>query len=121
MLLQAFVRLSLENSEIIFVAEADSNLLYKFDLDVNAKAKDFGSKSGKYGIHLIIGDSVISNSVAWHLADINLKFSGDEDGQQVKALFYGEASLVQSIAAKKLHFDFIAAALKFHELRDDYL
>lgn len=83
---QAFVRLSLDSSEIIFVAEADSNLLYKFDLDVNAKAKDFGSKSGKYGIHLIIGDSVISNSVAWHLADINLKFSGDEDGQQAGSL-----------------------------------
>ena len=80
---QAFVRISHDNSEIIFVAEADSNLLYKFDLDINGKAKDFGSRSGKYGIHLIIGDSVISNSVAWHLADINLKFSGDEEAQQV--------------------------------------
>jgi len=80
---QAFVRLSNENSEIIFVAEADSNALYKFDLDVSAKSKEFGSKSGKYGVHLIIGDSVISNSVSWHLADINLKFSGEDEVQQV--------------------------------------
>jgi hypothetical protein len=65
------------------VAEADTNLLYKFDLDVNAKAKEFGSRSGKYGVHLIIGDSVIGNSVSWHLADLNLKFSGDDEAQQV--------------------------------------
>jgi hypothetical protein len=75
--------LSHENSEIIFVAEADSNSLYKFDLDINAKSKEFGSKSGKYGVHLIIGDSVISNSVAWHLADLNVKFSGEDETTQV--------------------------------------
>ncbi len=69
------------------MAEADTNLLYKFDLDVSGKAKDFGSRSGKYGVHLIIGDSIIGNSVAWHLADINLRFSGDEEAQQVVLQF----------------------------------
>jgi hypothetical protein len=32
---------------------------------------------------LIIGDSVISNSVAWHLADLNVKFSGEDETTQV--------------------------------------
>lgn len=73
---QAFVRLShaKSGSEIIFVAEPDSNQVYKFDLDVSAKAKEFGGKSGKYEIHLIVGDAVISNPVSWYLADLSLTF-----------------------------------------------
>lgn len=45
--------------------------------DVSAKDKDFGGLSGKYEIHLIVGDAVISNPVSWHLADVNLKFPAD--------------------------------------------
>eukprot|EP00095_Tigriopus_kingsejongensis_P010482 maker-scaffold1034_size68570-snap-gene-0.14 protein:Tk10482 transcript:maker-scaffold1034_size68570-snap-gene-0.14-mRNA-1 annotation:"hypothetical protein DAPPUDRAFT_303417" len=73
---QTFVRLShaQSNSEIIYVAEPDSNSVYKFDLNVNAKAKEFGGRSGKYAIHLIVGDAVISNPISWLIADINLEF-----------------------------------------------
>ena len=44
---------------------------------MSAQAKEFGGKSGKYEIHLIIGDAVISNPQAWHLADIDLSFPGE--------------------------------------------
>lgn len=78
---QAFVRMycSALNQEIVYVAEPSdaNNNQYKFDLDVSANAKEFGGKSGKYEMHLIIGDAVISNPQAWHLADVELSFPGD--------------------------------------------
>ena len=75
---QAFIRLGdlEDDSEIIYVAEPDSSNNYKFDLDVSAKAKEFGSKSGKYSVSLIVGDAVVSNPINWNLADISLKFPG---------------------------------------------
>ena len=73
---QAFVKLALGDAEIIYVAEPDSSNNYKFDLDVSSKAKEFGSKSGKYSLSLIIGDAVVSNPVNWHIADIDLQFPG---------------------------------------------
>ena len=73
---QAFVRLALNDAEIIYVAEPDASNNYKFDLDVSAKAKEFGSKSGKYSVSLIVGDAVVSNPVNWNLADISLQFPG---------------------------------------------
>jgi len=77
---QAFVRLALNDAEIIYVAEPDSSNNYKFDLDISAKAKEFGSKSGKYSVSLIVGDAVVSNPVNWNLADITLQ-SPAVDGQ----------------------------------------
>lgn len=74
---QTFVRLGHVESgaEIIFVAEQDKkNSVYKFDMDVGAKAKDFGHRSGKYKVSLLVGDAVISNPVDWHVADIALSF-----------------------------------------------
>ena len=74
---QAFVRLALNDAEIIYVAEPDAANNYKFDLDVNGKAKEFGGQSGKYSVDLIIGDAVVSNPISWTLADINLEFPGN--------------------------------------------
>jgi oligosaccharyltransferase complex subunit delta (ribophorin II) len=76
---QSFVRLNNKetNEEIIFVAEQDTTKAYKFDMDVGARSADFNSKSGLYSIDLIVGDSSISNSFKWHVADIQIKFSGD--------------------------------------------
>ena len=73
---QAFVRLAMKDSEIIYVAEPDNANNYKFDLDVSGKSKEFQGKSGKYSLNLIIGDAVVSNPIDWHLADINLQFPG---------------------------------------------
>ena len=74
---QAFVKLALgDDAEIIYVAEPDSSNNYKFDLDVSSKAKEFGGKSGKYSLSLIVGDAVVSNPLNWHIADIDLQFPG---------------------------------------------
>ncbi|KAL8582854.1 hypothetical protein ACOMHN_042687 [Nucella lapillus] len=73
---QTFVRLTnlKSKNEIIFVSEADSSLTNKFDLDVGASAKEFGFKSGKYSIELIVGDAIIENPFSWTLADAELTF-----------------------------------------------
>ena len=42
--------------------------------DVGSKASDFGYVSGLYTMELIVGDSVLSNSFSWTVADVNLKF-----------------------------------------------
>ena len=73
---QAFVKLAMKTSEIIYVAEPDNAGVYKFDLDVSGKAKEFGSNSGTYAIYLLIGDAVISNPLNWHLADVKFEFPG---------------------------------------------
>lgn len=86
---QSFVRLNNKetNEEIIFVAEQDTSKAYKFDMDVGARAADFNSKTGLYSIDLIVGDSSISNSFKWHVADIQIKFSGEigsrKDGEEI--------------------------------------
>lgn len=73
---QAFVLFedAKKSREVVFVAEQDSSKAYKFDLDVGARAVYFQHKSGVYSLELIVGDSAISNSFRWHLADIELKF-----------------------------------------------
>ncbi|XP_012256271.2 dolichyl-diphosphooligosaccharide--protein glycosyltransferase subunit 2 [Athalia rosae] len=77
---QAFVRLhstsksaDSRGQEIIFVAEPDAANVYKFDMDVGSTAGEFGYLSGEYGVELIIGDAVLSNSFQWNLAQISLK------------------------------------------------
>lgn len=73
---QAFVRLVYQKTkqEIIFVAEPDVAQVYRFDMDINAKAKEVGYLSGRYKLDLIIGDSVIANPFSWYLADVELTF-----------------------------------------------
>ncbi|XP_042210063.1 dolichyl-diphosphooligosaccharide--protein glycosyltransferase subunit 2-like isoform X2 [Homarus americanus] len=75
---QAFVKITHIDSkrEIIFVAETDSNDIYKFDIDVSNSMKEFGGVSGVYSIELIIGDASISNPTLWHIADLSLTFPG---------------------------------------------
>ena len=69
-----------EDAEIIYVAEPDNAGNYKFDLDVSAKAKEFGSKSGTYTISLMIGDATLSNPINWKLADVAFEFPGMYSG-----------------------------------------
>ncbi|XP_059615682.1 dolichyl-diphosphooligosaccharide--protein glycosyltransferase subunit 2 [Phlebotomus argentipes] len=87
---QAFVRF--ENGqtgeEIVFVAEQDSSKVYKFDMDVGARSSDFSQTSGKYLMELIVGDASLSNSFRWHVADINLKFSGDATARDTQESVY---------------------------------
>uniref|UniRef100_A0A1B6L611 Dolichyl-diphosphooligosaccharide--protein glycosyltransferase subunit 2 n=1 Tax=Graphocephala atropunctata TaxID=36148 RepID=A0A1B6L611_9HEMI len=77
---QAFLRFQhkASNREITFVAEQDPNsLAYRFDLDIGAKAQEFGQLSGVYSVHLIVGDVILSNSFSWLLADVKLKLALD--------------------------------------------
>jgi len=74
---QAFVRLTQVDTqqEIFFVAEHDSSSVYKFDLDLAAKAKDFLYQSGDYLLDLIVGDSVIENPTVWTITNLKLTFT----------------------------------------------
>lgn len=74
---QAFVLLENKETkdEIIFVAEQDTTKAYKFDLDVGARGADFGFRSGKYSLTLIVGDASLSNSFRWLVGDVELKFN----------------------------------------------
>ncbi|XP_054153905.1 dolichyl-diphosphooligosaccharide--protein glycosyltransferase subunit 2-like [Oppia nitens] len=61
--------------EIVFIAEPDSVLNYKLDLNLLTKAKDLNYVNGVYDILIIIGDAVISNPIQWKIASINLQLS----------------------------------------------
>ena len=74
---QTFVRFTnLETKqEVFFVAEPDQTLVYKLDLNLQSKAKDFNYNSGNYQVTLIVGDSIISNPIEWiAVANIKLQF-----------------------------------------------
>ena len=80
---QAFIRLTHRESqqEIFFVAEPDVNDAYKFDLDLDTKAKDFLYLSGLYTMDLIVGDAVIENPSVWQIAELQLSFAAPSAGQ----------------------------------------
>ena len=72
---QAFVALihTTTKQEVIYVIETDKNSkVYSFDLDLKKHVKDFAGVSGKYSLVLIVGDTSISNSINWHLADVSV-------------------------------------------------
>ncbi|XP_023235921.1 dolichyl-diphosphooligosaccharide--protein glycosyltransferase subunit 2-like isoform X2 [Centruroides sculpturatus] len=73
---QVFVQLENQKTkqQIVFVAEPDTAGVYKFDLDVNGKAKEFDYASGKYDLILIVGDAVIANPFVWKTSEIILSF-----------------------------------------------
>lgn len=80
---QAFVRLENKegDKETIFVAEQDSNKVYKFDMDVGNQGKNFNYQSGLYNIFLTVGDASLSNSFDWILAEVQLKFNQQDKGK----------------------------------------
>lgn len=99
---QAFVKFTNLNTkqEVILLAEyvADSES-YRFDVDLGAKAAAFGHVSGVYGLSLIIGDAVVSNSLAWDILDIEVKFSGEAPVKPVssKSLYYKPKPEIQHL------------------------
>ncbi|XP_023341820.1 dolichyl-diphosphooligosaccharide--protein glycosyltransferase subunit 2 [Eurytemora carolleeae] len=78
---QAFVKISSASSaaEIVYVAEADSSKVYKFELDLGAENSEF--KTGDYNLALILGDAAVSNPISWNIADLEftLPESGDTE------------------------------------------
>uniref|UniRef100_A0A8C4NN16 Dolichyl-diphosphooligosaccharide--protein glycosyltransferase subunit 2 n=1 Tax=Eptatretus burgeri TaxID=7764 RepID=A0A8C4NN16_EPTBU len=81
---QAFIRIQSQRSgqEVIFVAEPDPQLLYRFELDPQERRAQFGAASGTYSVFLVVGDATIDNPLHWHLGDVLLKFS-EEDGPPI--------------------------------------
>lgn len=61
--------------EVVFVAEPDSSSVYRFDLDVKLKEKDFQFASGLYDIQLIVGDHVLKNPFMWKLGQVKFTFT----------------------------------------------
>ena len=54
--------------EVIFTAEGDASMKYKFNLDVAESGREyFGQRSGKYSLELIIGDAIVMNPLSWTL------------------------------------------------------
>lgn len=75
---QAFVKVThLESAaEIIYVAEADMNDVYKFEMDLDTEA-ELLKGSGKYSLTLMLGDAVVSNPINWNFCEMNLELSSD--------------------------------------------
>ncbi|KAI5631326.1 oligosaccharyltransferase subunit ribophorin II domain-containing protein [Phthorimaea operculella] len=76
---QAFVRVGSQASddETVFVAEPDNSKAYKVDLNVGSLTKHLPGGSGAYSISIYLGDSAVSNPIAWHLGDIHFNFGKD--------------------------------------------
>ncbi|CAH2049907.1 unnamed protein product, partial [Iphiclides podalirius] len=80
---QAFVRVapvSNDNLEAIFVAEPNAKT-YRVELNVASIAQHLNHASGAHTLTLYLGDSTISNPIAWELGTITLNF-----GKEAKAL-----------------------------------
>ncbi|XP_071041016.1 dolichyl-diphosphooligosaccharide--protein glycosyltransferase subunit 2 isoform X1 [Parasteatoda tepidariorum] len=75
---QAFVQFTNQETgqEVVFVTEPDSSSIYRFDLDVSVKGKDFLYSSGVYDINLIVGDAVLKNPFVWKMAKVTFSFPG---------------------------------------------
>ena len=49
------------------LASNNGNYHEFFSQNIGGSAKDFGYKSGKYSMELIVGDAVIENPISWPL------------------------------------------------------
>jgi len=81
--------------EIVFVAEADAQSVYKIDVNLQTKARDLNYLSGVYQLTLIIGDAVISNPLEWKVGSINLQLPANPSGASP-----GDASSSHSLLYK---------------------
>lgn len=75
---QTFLRLFSDTQEIIFVAEPDSNKIYKLDVNLAAEL----SHSSSFQLELILGDSVISNPLRWNLGSLDVNLNVRESAKK---------------------------------------
>ncbi|CAG4950452.1 unnamed protein product [Parnassius apollo] len=79
---QAFVRVAPvaagapDTLEAIYVAEPSANT-YRVELNVGAIAKHLNYASGAHSLTLYLGDSAVSNPIAWELGEIIFNFGRD--------------------------------------------
>ncbi|GJQ86544.1 hypothetical protein Trydic_g10444 [Trypoxylus dichotomus] len=77
---QTFLRLYSKKREIIFIAEKDSNLLYKINVNL---ASELGH-SGIFKMELILGDAIMSNPIRWNLGTVEVNLPTPEPTKTVK-------------------------------------
>ncbi|XP_074603695.1 dolichyl-diphosphooligosaccharide--protein glycosyltransferase subunit 2-like [Brevipalpus obovatus] len=72
---QVFVQFVHDNSkeEVFYIAKATDNL-FKFDLNLAQRAKDFPA-SGIYTLNLIVGDQTIENPLVWKVCSVKFTLS----------------------------------------------
>lgn len=51
--------------------------------DIGSRAADFQHQTGKYRMELLVGDSVLSNSFSWEVANVALTFSSGSAPEEV--------------------------------------
>lgn len=71
---QTFLKLSSGKREIIFVAEKDSNQVYKIEVNLAQEL----AHSGLFNMELILGDSIMSNSIQWNIGQLEVKLGATE-------------------------------------------
>ncbi|KAJ8735256.1 hypothetical protein PYW07_006876 [Mythimna separata] len=76
---QAFVRVggAAPDQETIFVAEPDNAKAYKVELNVGGIAKHLNWESGAYSLTVYLGDSAVSNPIAWPVGSVLFNFGKD--------------------------------------------
>jgi len=110
---QAFAQLINQKTkqEIVFIAEPDASNVYKFELNVAARAKDFGHVSGQYVLSLIVGDASIANPFVWKVGNLKLTFPSVSTVDERKGTFKSEAPWLKAHYGPKPAIDH-----KFREL-----
>lgn len=64
------------NEDIIFIADQDRiSKVYNKDINLAYRGKDFNYQSGDYLIKIVVGDSLISESISWTLGKVNIQFN----------------------------------------------
>lgn len=67
------------NEEVIFIADQDRiSKVYNKDINLAYKGKEFNYESGDYLIKLVVGDSLIEQSISWTLGKVNIQFNNHE-------------------------------------------
>jgi oligosaccharyltransferase complex subunit delta (ribophorin II) len=72
---QAFVIFTNQetNEQAIFVAHRQGRK-YKLALGLDSNVQAFHARSGKYSIHLVVGDSFVQNPIYWELGTVQINF-----------------------------------------------
>ncbi|KAG7310862.1 hypothetical protein JYU34_003693 [Plutella xylostella] len=85
---QAFVHIgsAQHDEETIFVAEPDNTKAYKVELNVASLSSHLRAQSGVYTVSVFVGDSAVSNPVAWPVGQLAFNFGKDGTavGESVK-------------------------------------
>lgn len=79
---QAFIRLTSGFQEIFYVATANDEEVYSFELDVAEAASDFRKQSGTYEMVLLVGDFALENPFSWNVGELILTFTGGSTAEK---------------------------------------